>query len=577
MILQSLSRYYGRKQSIPGSGLAPAGMEWKEISFVLVLDGEGNLLRIEDTRERQKNRLRGRQFLVPQSVKRTVGVAANLLWDTAEYALGICRADGNSDRVAEAHAAFLARVDAMAQFDAASGAVRAFLMSLGPALRADDDSWAQIGAAGNPNVAFRLVSDPPDMLICSRRAVVEAPAAAGKADTGTVRCLVSSQSDNLARLHPSIKGVWGAQSSGASLVSFNLAAFDSYGKSQGANAPVGETAVFNYTTALNHLLRSDSPNRIQVGDASTVFWASDDSPFEDSFASFFNDPPADDPDRNVRVVSGLYQSVANGLYLGGDKDTEFSVLALSPNAARLSVRFWIQGRVAELAPRLLQHFDHLRIARPSFEPEFLPLWRLLRSTALLSKSENVPPNLAGDTIRSILEGLPYPATLLAAAIRRVRAEHSIPYARAAVIKACLNRQLRSHPDSEVTVSLRADHPSTAYQLGRLFAALERIQGIAQPGINSTIRERYYGAASSTPASVFAILLRLKNHHIAKFESAGMKIWAERLLTEIFGRFDNFPRQLALQDQGLFAIGYYHQQQDFFATKSSAVPTSETQP
>lgn len=577
MILQSLSRYYERKQASADSGLAPAGMEWKEIAFVLVLDDNGNLLRIEDTRERVKNKLRGREYLVPQAVKRTVVVAANLLWDTAEYALGVCRAEGNPVRVAEQHADFVARVHELADVDVGSSAVRAFLASLDLRHYSDDDSWTQIAVAGNPNVAFRLVSDPPEILICSRPSVVGTLVASELSDTAKIRCLVRTQTDNLARLHPSVKGVWGAQSSGANLVSFNLAAFDSYGKSQGANAPIGEIAAFNYTTALNHLLRSGSPNRIQVGDASTIFWASENSQFEDSFASFFNDPPADDPDRNVRVVAGLYGSIGNGVYLGGDKDAEFSVLALSPNAARLSVRFWIQGKVAELVPRMLRHFEDMRIARPAFEPEFLPLWRVLRSTALLSKSENVPPNLAGDTIRSILEGLPYPATLLAAAIRRVRAEHSIPYARAAVIKACLNRQLRSHTDSEVSVSLRADHPSTAYQLGRLFAALERIQSIAQPGINSTIRERYYGAASSTPASVFAILLRLKNHHIAKFESAGMKVWAERLLTEIFGRFDNFPRQLALQDQGLFAIGYYHQQQDFFTARSAESPNQETNP
>jgi CRISPR-associated protein Csd1 len=577
MILQSLSRYYERKQASPDSGLAPAGMEWKELAFVLVLDDRGKLLRIEDTRRALKGKLRGASYLVPQGEKRASGIRANLLWDNVEYALGIAREGENPEIVARRHGAFVDRIAAINNGDQGVSAVVQFLGSLdAKALHASEQGVA-LTSAGNPNVGFRLVTDSPGTLVCSRAAVLSSKSESASSSPKHAICLVRAQPDEPARLHPAIRGVWGAQTAGANLISFNLAAFDSYGKSQGANAPVGHTAAFNYTTALNHLLRSDSANRIQIGDASTVFWASEDSPFEDSFASFFNDPPADDPDRNVRVVSGLYQSIANGVYLGGDKDAEFSVLALSPNAARLSVRFWIQGRVAELAPRLLQHFDDLRIVRPAFEPEFLPLWRLLRSTALLSKSENVPPNLAGDTIRSILEGLPYPATLLAAAIRRVRAERSIPYARAAVIKACLNRQLRSHPDSEVTVSLRADHPSTAYQLGRLFAALERVQSIAQPGINSTIRERYYGAASSTPASVFAILLRLKNHHIAKFESTGLKIWAERLLTEIFGRFDNFPRQLALHDQGLFAIGYYHQQQDFFAARPSAAPTSETHP
>jgi len=391
-------------------------------------------------------------------------------------------------------------------------------------------------------------------------------------------CLVRSEHDALARVQPVIQGVWGARSSGADLVSFNLPAFSSYGKAQGANAPIGKVATFNYTTALNHLLRTDSKNRVQVGDASVVFWSTEKTDLAEQLPSFFNDPPADDPDKSVRDVADLYRSVDHGIYLKADAQNEFFILGLAPNAARISVRFWLKDVVSNVAVRIVQHFEDLRIAKPSFEPQHLPLRRLLSSTALLGKPANVPPNLAGDTLRCVLLGLPYPATLLGAAIRRVRAERSIPYARAALIKACLNRQFRTHlieANQELSVSLNPEHPSAAYQSGRLFAALERIQNIAQPGINSTIRERYYGAASSTPASVFPILLKLKNHHIAKFDSAGMKVWAERMLTEIIGRLTAFPRQFALQDQGLFAIGYYHQQQTFFTAKATISEPANT--
>ena len=570
MILTALSRYYERADA--QSGLAPAGLEWKEIGFVLVINADGELLSIEDTRTRVKNKLRGHAFLVPQGEKRSSGVAANLLWDTAEYVLGVCRPDSKAERVLTQNAAFLARVSALSTHDIGVVAAQNFLAKLDLSALASDASWATISTE-NPNLSFRLNTDRFETLICVRPAVLATLTSDALDEPGEAGiCLVRSGQDALARVQPVIKGVWGAQSSGANLVSFNLPAFNSYAKAQGANAPIGKVATFNYTTALNHLLRADSKNRVQVGDASVVFWSSEKSDLVKQLPSFFNDPPADDPDRSVRDVADLYRSVERGIYLNADAQHEFFILGLAPNAARISVRFWLKDVVCNVALRIVQHFEDLRVAKPDFEMQHLPLWRLLSSVALQGKSANVPPNLAGDTLRCILLGLPYPATLLGAAIRRVRAERSIPYARAALIKACLNRQFRINPNpvnQELSVSLNPEHPNAAYQAGRLFAALERIQGIAQPGINSTIRERYYGAASSTPASVFPILLKLKNHHIAKFDSAGMKVWAERMLTEIIGHLNVFPRQFALQDQGLFAIGYYHQQQSFFTAKTNS--------
>jgi CRISPR-associated protein Csd1 len=575
MILQALSRYYERADA--ESGLAPARLEWKEISFVLVLDSTGSLLRIEDTRIRdKKNKLRGRTFLVPQTEKRASNICANLLWDTAEYVLGICRPDSKPDRVVEQHRAFATRAKALAVNDVGVDALNEYLRTLDLVQLHSDPAWPSL-CVENPNISFRLNTDPFDMLICVRPAVLASFTNATSDAVGErTMCLVRNQTDQIARLHPVIKGVWGAQSSGANLVSFNLAAFNSYAKFQGANAPVGAIATFNYTTALNHLLRTDSKNRVQVGDASVAFWASEKSKFAELFTSFFNEPAADDPNQGVGAVQNLYRAVENGVYVRDD--AIFYVLGLAPNAARISVRFWLQDSVANMATRIVQHFDDLSIARAPFEMEYLPLWRLLACTALLGKSSNVAPNLAGDTLRCVLAGLPYPATLLGAAIRRVRAERTIPHARAALIKACLHRQFRFDPKKyahqELSVSLNPEHPAAGYQIGRLFAALERIQNIAQPGINANIRDRYYGAASATPASVLPILLKLKNHHVAKFDSPGQKVWAERLVTEIIGRLSLFPRQLSLQEQGLFAIGYYHQTQAFFTVST---PTTGESP
>lgn len=573
MILGALSRYYERAQNDPDLNLAPLGYEWKAIPFVLVIAADGTLRRIEDTRDPSDKKSRGRMFLVPQPEKRTVGVSANLLWDTTEYVLGITRKDGKPERVLEQHADFKRRVLELPSVDEGVVAVQSFYAQFDAQTLSENAAWGYFIEV-NPNVAFQLESDPAGTLISARPAITEWLTAKSvpSENTKVGFCLVRNESAALARLHPVIKGVWGGQSSGGSIVSFNLAAFNSFGKEQGANAAISELAAFNYTTALNHLLRSGSNNRLQVGDASTVFWASEANALEPLFPLFFSDPPKDSPDSGISAVRELLKAVDSGSYRAAQAG--FYVLGLAPNAARISVRFWVQTTVPEMAARIAQHFKDIAIDRPSYKSEALPLWKLLASTALLGKSDNLAPALAGETMRAVLLGLPYPQALLAAALRRTRAELDVPYERAALIKACLTRIFRStQSNQEIAVSLEPDRPEAAYQIGRLFAALERVQSIAQPGINATIRERYYGAASSTPASVFPILLKLKNHHLAKFESPGMKVWAEKLLTEIVGRFRSFPRHLTLQDQGLFAIGYYHQNQAFFTKNTDLTEQS----
>ena len=571
MILQALDAYYRRKQADPDPAkrLPAFGLEDKEIPFVLEIDIDGKLLNLADTRNAVGKKKIGQRFLVPQGVKKTSGVAANLLWDTAEYVLGI-DTRGNPERVAEQHAAFRARIEALPEDvrqDDGILAVLAFLDTFRLEWLATFPALADIQAS-NPVISFRLHGDVE--LVCQRPVVVAATAHQAE-DASDGVCLVSGAPAAIERLHPAIKGVWGAQTSGANIVSFNLDAFNSYGKAQGANAPLGKAAVFAYTTALNHLLARDSRQRIQVGDTSTVFWAEESHTLETAMPDLFGEPPKDSPDRNTDAIKVLYASVASGQFSVGGPNTRFHVLGLAPNAARISIRFWETSTAAELAKRIAQHFDDIAVARAPHDPEHLSLFRLLTGLALLNKADNIPPNLGGEVMRAILEGLPYPATLLNLAVARCRAEQKPTYARAAAIKASLNRfiRFRNSAEKEFTPMLDPTNTNPAYRLGRLFAALEKIQEDASPGLNATIRDRYYGAASSTPAAVFPTLLRLSKHHLGKL-NAGLAVNRERLIGEIMNGFDAAtfpPRHLALPDQARFALGYYQQRQSFF-TKST---------
>lgn len=585
MILQALNDYYRRKcdDPDPAQRLPAFGLEQKEIPFVLEITTEGELVQLLDTRTlNDKKKKVAQTFRVPQGVKKTSGVAANLLWDTLEYVLGV-DTKGKPERVAEQHAHFVARIEALppsARDDAGIQAILKFFESFNlPQLEAQP-AWPQ-ALESNAVMSFRLHGDVD--LVYQRPTVVKAVLnVTTDADARLAMCLVTGDDAPIQRLHASIKGVWGAQSSGANIVSFNARAFESYGKTerQGENAPVSQAAAFAYTTALNHLLRKDSDQRIQVGDASTVFWADRDSKFESIVADIFGDPPKDDPDRGAHAVQALLNAIQSGKHGGLDEGNRFHVLGLAPNAARISIRFYHCLPLAELGERIRQHFNDLEVARGPHDPQYPSLKRLLQAVCLATSSqphgdiERVPPNLGGAIIDAVFAGpdVPYPSLWLNAAVGRCRAEQNVNYYRAAAIKACLNRQIRRSsvtatqpPEKEFLPMLDPSNPSPAYRMGRLFAALEKIQEESSPGLNATIRDRYYGAASSTPVAVFTTLLRLKNSHLKKL-SVGRGLWFEKLLGEILGTVADFPKHLPLPDQGRFALGYYHQRQDFFTKK-----------
>ena len=600
MILQALNDYYQRKQRDPDPAqrLPDFGLEQKEIPFVLEIALDGTLLQIRDTREVVGSKKIGQSFRVPQGLKKTSGIAANLLWDSAEYVLGLddakkleqAREKGKEAeyraRLVEMHKVFRDRIACLpesAQQDEGIRAARSFLEKEPLAQVMAHANFSELASVGGI-VSLQLLGDIE--LICQRTVVMRAALNAGidDQDAPHATCLVSGEQAEVERLHASIKGVWGGQTSGANIVSFNARAFESYGKTerQGENAPVSKAAAFAYTTALNHLLAKNSSQRVQVGDASTVFWADKSDDLETSLANIFGEPTKDDPDTNTRAVRALYASVHSGKLAPACEENCFHVLGLAPNAARISVRFYYCLPLSALAARIVQHFEDLKLVRGKNDPEFPSLKRLLQSVCLVTANhpygdlEKLPPNLGGAVFTSIFAGpnVPYPSLWLNAAVNRCRAEQTVNYPRAAIIKACLNRQIRrsSSSEKEFQPMLDPDNTNTAYRLGRLFATLEKIQEEASPGLNATIRDRYYGAASSTPVAVFTTLLRLKNAHLKKL-AGGRSAYFEKLLGDILGAVSDFPKHLPLQDQGRFALGYYHQRQAFF-TKHDDQSTSE---
>lgn len=573
-ILQSLESYYHRLPGVAEPGWSPEKFGW-----CIVLDREGEPVDVENIHDLLGKKPRPKPYAVPAAVKRTVGIAPNFLWDKTAYVLG--RTAGEGKRTAQEHAAFRDRhLERLAgQDDEGLVALRHFLEKWTPG-RFDASPFQP--EMLDANVMFRLDGDRCHLHERpAARALVSAGAGDGAGGEG-VFCLVTGDHGPAARLHPTIKGVEGAQSSGAALVSFNLDAFTSLGKEQGENAPTGEAAAFRYGAALNHLLTRDGPNRLRrpVGDATVVFWAdasnAQAAEAADMFFAQCLDSDITDEEEAAKVRQQM-EAVAAGRPLaelrpGIEPGTQFHVLGLSPNAARLSVRFWLSDTLDAFALRLACHHEDLRIEPPPLGWGAAPSVNrlLVNTTALQRDYKNIPPLLAGELMRAVLTGTRYPQSLLSAALIRLRAGDSAATGwHAAVIRAVLVRLNRRNPlipeQGETPMSLKRDHANPGYQLGRLFAVCEMAQRAALGKVNATIRDRYFGAASATPASVFPLIVRGAQNHLAKVrkDKPGWAALIERELEEINGRFEPhdagiWPRSLRLTDQGEFAIGYYHQ-------------------
>lgn len=580
MILQSLVNYYEHLAAEHPDRVARPGWCLRQVSFMLELSSEGELLDIISSDEK-----RGWQRIVPEQAKRTVGIAANLLCDNASYMLGL-DAKGKPERAHQCfeaakkrHLAFLGGVDLLS-----AKAVYRFFEKWSPEGASDNPIVSAAGEAllAGGNLVFRVngrevLADP---LI---REAWQEVSARFSDETSVMTCLVSGKKEPIARLHSSVKGVMGAQAMGASLVGFNARAFESYGhdEEQGLNAPVGEYSAFAYVAALNYLL-SDRTHHIRLGDTTVVYWADkDDDACAGTICDLLDARPRDvtEPEGGAVDADQLIDDVMGRLACGRiieefDMSANFFVLGLVPNAARLSIRFFQRGTFGGILDNLRQHYECLSIVHAPFEKKYLTPYRLLLETENPKARHPAATSLLGGALmRAILSNQRYPEALYQNAILRVRAtqdndeQHTqkVTRGRVAIIKAYL---IRNCGREDVTVSLNEERTDVPYILGRLFSVFESIQEAANPTINSTIKNQYFDSACATPSVVFPLIAKLGNRHLEKInrDGRGLAIHYEKMCGELMNRIDAFPKRLTLEEQGDFILGYYQQNQKRYEKK-----------
>jgi CRISPR-associated protein Csd1 len=577
MMLKELYDLAQREQLV-----ADADYEPQRISFIVVIGKGGKLRSIVSTLTpppNGKGKPTAKHFRIPRGEVRSSGVKAQFLWDNAKYVFGVnvdkARKIPKAD-LDECRKTFRLRVReaADASRDAALADVAAFLANLDAAPWTRDELQQRCGVGviePNANFAFRHESDP-EGLVSDRTAVRKWWAARRQGTPNReIRCLVTAEVAPPIGSHPKIKKLWGGQTSGVALVSFNDVAFESYGLSGNENAPIGRPAAEAVAAALNRLLDRDYPSPIDgtpmparsiriAEDTTVLYWSRDEGAQVDLFGGGLDADP--------QQVKALYEAPHGGRPPALEDDSPFFALALSGEMARAKVRGWYETTLGRALVNARTHFDDVDVVRRDAEP--LPLWRLLQSLALLGERKNLEPGLAAATFGAIIEGRPYPRALLQGGVRRARAEREVTAERAAVIKAYLARARRKGlvPASfpEVTPHMDTTSINVPYRLGRLFAALEKLQEEALPGANTTIRDRFFGAASATPVTVFPRLVRGAQPHLGKVKRG---VYFEKLIQEIVAPVARFPSHLSLEEQGLFTLGYYHQRQDFFTKKDDA--------
>jgi CRISPR-associated protein Csd1 len=591
MILQALNTAYGRfsREKLPSGKprVPPFGYSYERISFALVLDTAGKLLDVEIVDAGELD--------VPTdpTITRTSAIEPMFLWDKTAYVLGLApkikklTAKIKKRTAEKEHGAFKKHQRELIGQSSDEG-LQALLSFLDGWVPSADDLPRYRDELIGTNVVFKLAGD--EGYLHDRPAAREVWQRHLQAQTAREGlCLISGQRGRIALTHPSVGGVRGAQSSGAAIVSFNQEAFRSYGKEQGANAPVSAQAAFAYTTALNDLLRKGSRQRVQIADATTVFWAEAADPEEAEVAEraaiWLFEPSLDDAAESLRLRTEVMERIEKGHPLEEPdlklaEGTRFYILGLAPNVSRLSVRFWEATTLGALGNAFHQHWcdlwmDGLTWRQPP------ALWQLLARTAPARRNaqgvlkyslKQIPPNLAGELTRAILTGRAYPRTILPNVLMRFRSDHELDGLRVALVKAAIVRDMRRNiPDlpKETYVSLNRDDPDPAYRLGRLFAILEKTQQAALDNVNATIRDRFYGSASATPCAVFPILIKNGMHHLAGLRKGRGARWVKRPpatgtwlsqeMGDILDGLDkDLPKSFTIEAQGRFAIGYFHQ-------------------
>ncbi len=575
MILQALTQYY---ETLSSQGILDRlGWNKVKISFALELNLNGDLVRIHSLQHEEKrgnkSYLVPREISLPAPVKRSSGIKANFLYDNSSYLLGIDNKDNPKrardcfEHAKELHLDILKYVQSSCAYS-----IKSFFRKWSV-----DDAQERLKESGfyeeiinGANLIFMIDNAFPQEDQKISKAWDESYNSYSDTDYLS-RCLITGNNVVPEKTHPSIKGVPNAQSSGAALVSFNAASFCSYGKEQNLNAPIGKYAAFAYTTALNYLL-ADRDHRKLIGDSVIVFWAlNGERAYQDTFSMLMD---TEGKGLSKKDIKEAMIHISQGVPFTWEEQTldskqKFYVLGIAPNAGRLSIRFFMEDSFGSFVKHLIEHAQAIEIIPDKkTDSQMIPLWRLLKATVNeKSKDKTASPKMAGETLRAILSGGRYPSSLYQQVQLRIKADRLITWERMSIVKAFLLRNNNDNGIKEaMTVELNEHTTYQPYVLGRLFAILEAIQERANPGINATIKDKYFSSASATPGVVFPILVNLKDKHLRKLD-IGTQIYYEKAISELMLMLsEDYPVHLSLQDQGVFQIGYYHQRQKRYEKK-----------
>lgn len=566
MILTSLVNYY--EKLVERGEIAERGWSDVNVSYALWIDGDGQVINITSLKVPNGKKLSPIKLKVPEQVKRSSGISPNFLCDNSSYIIG-CDNKGKKERSVQCFlsAAELHKTVLSSAGGDCANALKNFWETWNPELSEKYPLFQPYleDMYKGANIVFiyngKYVHEDPEI----RRNWADYNQSAESTDSSI--CMVTGKRDLIAGLHPSIKGIKNAQSSGASLVSYNSPSFCSFNKEQGENAHVGKYAAYAYGAALNHLIEGLSFKNY-IGDTAVLCYSdSAEEQYQEAFDDFlFKDDEYYSEDELQKLLEELCQGKMvkykdNQL----DPQMRFYVLGIAPNAARLSVRFFLTNTFGKMIENIQNHEDRLRLNDGSKNEPYISIWRMLKET--YREGGEASPVLAGELTRSILEDRYYPATLINSIDLRIRADHKINHVRAAIVKAYYLKNTSIFIPKEVlTVALNKETENVPYNLGRLFAVLEFVQMKANPGINATIKDKYFGSASSIPATTFPFLINLSQKHLRKIEG-GLKVYYEKMIGEIMDKLGNsFPRTMNMPERGAFQLGYYHQIQEMYTAK-----------
>lgn len=621
MILKALYDYY---QAMAELGkVAPSGMEWKAIPFIIVIDENGTFRRVIDTRDKEHKQ--GREYLVAKAKGRSGSKSyaiSQILWDHSGYVLGMPTDDSEEKLVMapKQHEAFKQELTKLRElfpenkgfegielfYEKYEGQKEGELSDLFEVEVKDlsniipEDILLEIKKKVGANISFLLSTESdPNQLISSHRDIRSYLAGSTEEEGEEMgRCLVTGEKGTIARLHGGIS-LFGAQAN-ATLISFQkFSGYDSYGKEQGLNAPISQPASDAIISGLNMLLEKDKNTNYRIGETTFVFWNTlqDDELLKNYQEATFTGLPSDsdfdeeeeatstskkkvakkkNPEQETKVVVQALRSALGGKNANIDRDhsDRFYILALAPNAKRVSVKLWMEGTISEIIGNTLAHLDDMNIIRfngllDEDTPPFRPVYRIMKAIYTATDSTKWPRQVVQELLESIIKGLPYAPALQMACLERIHHDHTSKYPvtelRAALLKAYINRKHRKNPQiKQLTMALDKSNSNPAYLAGRLFALLERIQEKAIPGVKANITDRYFRTASATPGIIFGRLLQLSAFHLSKIkkERGGLGFYFDRQIQAVLellpGGQASFDKFFTPDQQSIFAVGYYHQ-------------------